>query len=146
MEVAGHPGGTWVLTITPEAGTVKTKQAREVPIHPQLVELGFVRFVESVREERFFLVPDAKGGAAGPLQGVKNRLAEFAREQVSDPGVSPNHGWRHRFRSVAIEAGVSESVIDALCGWAPRNVGGRYGSVSLKARTDAIWRLPWIPL
>ncbi|WP_018259674.1 DUF6538 domain-containing protein [Methylobacterium sp. WSM2598] len=146
VEVAGHPGGTWVLTITPEAGTVKTKQAREVPVHPQLVELGFVRFVESVREERLFLVPDAKGGVAGPLQGVKNRLAEFAREQVSDPGVSPNHGWRHRFRSVAIEAGVSEGVIDALCGWAPRNVGGRYGSVSLKARVDAISRLPRILL
>lgn len=70
--------------------------------------------MNGVREEQFFLVPDVYGGVSGPLQGVKNRLAEFAREQVSDPGVSPNHGWRHLFRSVAIEAGVSESVIDAL--------------------------------
>ncbi|MCE4226502.1 hypothetical protein HCU64_22400 [Methylobacterium sp. C25] len=146
VKIEGHPGDTWVLTITPEAGTVKTKQAREVPLHPQLIDLGFAAFVENSSDERFFLVPDAKGGVAGPLQGVKNRLGEFARKQVSDPGVSPNHGWRHRFRSVAIEAGVPEMVIDAICGWAPRNVGGRYGSVLQKPRADAIARLPWIKL
>jgi integrase len=143
-KVDGQPEGVWVLRITPEAGTVKTKQAREVPLHPQLIELGFPAFVESVREERLFLVPDAEGGIAGPLQAAKNRLGEFARLHVSDRGVSPNHGWRHRFRTVATEAGVSSSVIDAICGWSAKSVGERYGSVSLKARTEAILRLPWI--
>ncbi|SFM08200.1 DUF6538 domain-containing protein [Methylorubrum salsuginis] len=142
--VAGYPEGVWVLRITPEAGTVKTKQAREVPLHPQLVELGFPAFVEGGRGERLFIVPDVKGQIAGPLQGVKNRLSEFARHHVIDPGVSPNHSWRHRFRTVATEAGVSGNVIDALCGWSAKSVGERYGSVSLKARTDAIMRLPRI--
>ena len=140
--VAGHPDGVWVLRITPEAGTVKTKQAREVPLHPQIVELGFPAFVEGVRDERLFLVPDAQGRIAGPLQGVKNRLTEFARTLVDDPGVSPNHSWRHRFRTVATDAGVSGNVIDAICGWSTKSVGERYGSVSLKARADAIVRLP----
>ena len=144
--VAGYPDGVWVLRITPEAGTVKTKQARDVPLHPQLIELGFPAFVQTVRAERLFIVPDAAGGVAGPLQGVKNRLSEFARQYVSDPGVSPNHSWRHRFRTVATEAGVASNVIDALCGWSARSVGERYGSVSLKARTDAIARLPQITL
>ena len=143
-QIEGHPEGVWVLRITPEAGAVKTKQAREVPLHPQLLELGFLAFVESVREERLFLVPDGEGGIAGPLQAVKNRLGEFAREHVSDRGVSPNHGWRHRFRTVATEAGISGNVIDALCGWSARSVGDRYGSVSLKTRADAILRLPRI--
>jgi integrase len=144
VEIEGHPGGVWVLRITPEAGAVKTKQAREVPLHPQLVELGFPAFVENMRAERLFLVPDAEGAVAGPLQAVKNRLGEFAREHVSDRGVSPNHGWRHRFRTVATEAGITGNVIDALCGWSARSVGDRYGSVSLKARADAILRLPRI--
>ena len=144
VEIEGYPEGVWVLRITPEAGAVKTKQAREIPLHPQLVELGFPAFVESVRVERIFLVPDCKGAIAGPLQAVKNRLAEFAREHVSDRGVSPNHGWRHRFRTVATEAGISGNVIDAICGWSARSVGDRYGSVSLKTRADAILRLPRI--
>lgn len=80
------------------------------------------------------------------MQGVKNRLSEFARQYVSDPGVSPNHSWRHRFRTVATEAGIAGNVIDALCGWSARSVGERYGSVSLKARADAIARLPQIAL
>jgi integrase len=143
-KVEGHPDGVWVLRITPEAGAVKTKQAREVPLHPQLIELGFPAFVTGVIEERLFLVPDPKGGIAGPLQAVKNRLGEFAREHVSDRGVSPNHGWRHRFRTVGTEAGIPGNVIDALCGWSAKSVGERYGSVSLKARTDAIMRLPSI--
>ncbi|GJD50486.1 Tyrosine recombinase XerC [Methylobacterium crusticola] len=143
-KVEGHPDGVWVLRITPEAGTVKTKQAREVPLHPQLVELGFPQFVEGVREERLFLVPDDDGNVSGRLQAVKNRLAEFAREQVDDPNVSPNHAWRHRFRSVATDAGISGNVIDAICGWSPRSVGERYGTVPLKARADAIIQLPRI--
>jgi integrase len=75
---------------------------------------------------------------------VKNRLGEFARGHVSDRGVSPNHGWRHRFRTVGTEVGIPGNVIDALCGWSAKSVGERYGSVSLKARADAIARLPWV--
>lgn len=144
VEVEGYCEGVWVLRITPEAGRVKTKQAREVPLHPQLIEMGFPNFVAGVTGERLFLVPDAKGGIAGPLRGLKNRLAEAARELVDDSGVSPNHSWRHRFRTVATEAGVSGNVIDAICGWSSRSVGERYGSVSLRARADAIARLPRI--
>jgi len=146
VDLDGHLEGVWVLRITPEAGRVKTKQAREVPLHPQLVDMGFARFVSAASEERLFLVPDAKGDIAGPLQGLKNRLSEFAREHVPDPGVSPNHSWRHRFRTIATDAGISGNVIDAICGWSAKNVGERYGSVSLKARADAIARLPWVEI
>jgi integrase len=139
--VEGHPNGVWVLRITPEAGRVKTKQARDVPLHAQLVEMGFPEFVAGATGERLFLVPDAKGDIAGPLRGLKNRLSEAAREHVDDPGVSPNHSWRHRFRTVATESGVSGNVIDAICGWSAKSVGERYGSVTLKARADAIARL-----
>jgi integrase len=146
VEIDGHPDGVWVLRITPEAGTVKTKQAREVPLHPQLVELGFIDFVERAPGDRLFLVPDAEGKVTGQLGGLKNRLTEFARQYVSDSGVSPNHSWRHRFRTIATEAGVASNVIDAICGWSARSVGERYGSISLKARADAVSRLPNISL
>lgn len=146
VEVEGHLGGVWVMTITPEAGTVKGKKARQVPVHPQLVARGFISFVESSTAERLFLVPSKNGDIEGPRQGVKNRLAEFAREQVADARVAPNHGWRHRFRSEAVSAGIEDSVIDAIGGWEAPSVGRRYGNPPLKARADAIARLPWIEL
>ncbi|MGX5851262.1 hypothetical protein ACWGTO_29815, partial [Mesorhizobium sp. PL10] len=31
----------WTTRITPEAGTVKTNEARDVPLHQQLIDLGF---------------------------------------------------------------------------------------------------------
>ena len=121
--VEGHPEGVWVLRTTPEAGRVKTKQARKVPLHPQLIEMGFPEFVAGATGERLFLVPDTKGGINGPLRGLKNRLGEAAREHIDDPGVSPNHSWRHRFRAVATDAGVSGNVIDAICGLSAKSVG-----------------------
>src|SRR5690606_31490877 len=48
-------GDFWVLTITPEAVTVKDKEAREVPLHPHLVEQGFLEFVEAAPEGPLFM-------------------------------------------------------------------------------------------
>lgn len=39
-------GGVWVIRITPEAGTVKTNEAREVPLHQQVIDLGFPAFAQ----------------------------------------------------------------------------------------------------
>jgi hypothetical protein len=36
-----EPFSCWVVRITPEAGSVKTHEAREIPLHPHLVEQGF---------------------------------------------------------------------------------------------------------
>ena len=134
--------GRWVMVITPDAGTVKNKEARTVPLHPHLVELGFLAFVESAPTGHLFLKPAADGDVLGPLQGVKNRLTEYAREVVPDPDVAPNHGWRHRFKTVGLEAGIAERVLDAICGHAPRTVGAAYGDVTIKTMAAGIDKLP----
>ena len=90
-------GHTWVLTVTPEAGTVKGGEARQIPLHSHLVELGFPP-VASAPTGHLFLTLRRTGTCLVP-QGVKNRLTEFAREIVSDPNVQPTHGWRHRFKT-----------------------------------------------
>lgn len=77
----------------------------------------------------------------GPLRGLKNRLAEVARKAVPDPNVAPNHGWRHRFKTVGIEAGISPRILDAIQGHAPRTAGDAYGEVSLRAMAEAVARL-----
>ncbi|GLK85478.1 hypothetical protein GCM10017653_35480 [Ancylobacter defluvii] len=135
-------GEHWVITLTPEAGPIKTKEVREIPLHPHLVEMGFPAFVGGSQAGYLFITPSRDGDVIGPLQGLKNRLAEFGRSVVSDPNVSPNHAWRHRFKTVGMDAGVSERVLDAICGHAPRTVGATYGTVTLNAKAAAVRAMP----
>ena len=58
--------------------------------------------------------------------------------------VAPNHGWRHRFKTVGMEAGIDHRILDAIQGHAPGTVGGGYGEVTLRTQAEAISRLPWI--
>lgn len=137
-------GEAWVITITPEAGTVKDKELREVVLHAHLVEQGFVDFAKAAPEGYLFMSPAKPDEAAvrGAWRTTKNRLREFAREVVKDPNVAPNHGWRHMFKTVGREVGIADSILDAICGHAAKTVGGSYGSVTLKAQRDAMERFP----
>jgi len=134
--------GIWVIRITPEAGTVKTNEARAVPIHQQLIELGFLQFVEDADEGPLFLNVETSSESRGALRGLKNRLAEFARTFVADPNVAPNHGWRHRFKTVGMEAGIAHRILDAIQGQAPRTVAETYGEVTLTTMAAEIAKLP----
>jgi integrase len=78
-------GDHWTIRLTPEAGTIKTNEARTVVLHPHLVELGFPAFVGAAPAGHLFLKPSKSGDVLGPLQGLKNRLAEFVRTIVKDP-------------------------------------------------------------
>jgi integrase len=135
-------GDLWVIRITPEAGTVKTNEAREVVLHTQLVELGFPEFVTASPDGHLFLTPAPDGTVRGPLRGLKNRLAEFARAIVPDPHVAPNHGWRHRFKTIGMEVGIAPRILDAIQGQAPRSVADSYGDVTLRTLAAAISKVP----
>ncbi|OCJ14076.1 hypothetical protein A6U87_26195 [Rhizobium sp. AC44/96] len=134
--------GAWVMKLTPEAGTMKGKEFREVPLHAHLIEMGFMRFVEAAPDGYLFMTIKPGKSFLGVWQSKKNRLAEFAREYVKDPNVAPNHGWRHTFKSIGFEADIQEKVLDAICGHAPASIGRAYGSVSLKTKVDAIALFP----
>jgi integrase len=135
-------GDHWVLLLTPEAGTIKTNEARKVVLHPHAVELGFPAWAGRQPHGHLFLKPSPTGDVLGPLQGVKNRLAEFARTVITDPNVAPLHGLRHRFKSVGMDTGVPQRVLDAIQGHAPRTASDGYGEVSMKAMAMWIERMP----
>jgi integrase len=135
-------GAHWIATITPEAGTVKTNEARDVVLHKHLAEVGFTAFVKGASSGHLFLTPSSSGDVLGPLQGVKNRIGEFVRTVVSDKNVAPSHGWRHRFKTVGIEAGIEHRILDAIQGHRPRNVAEGYGEVTVKTQAKAIAKMP----
>jgi integrase len=135
-------GEHWIITVTPEAGTVKTNERRDVVVHPHLIELGFTDFVKSSPDGHLFVTPSRDGDVLGPLQGVKNCVTEFVRQVVTNPNVDPNHGWRHRFKSVGREAGIETDVLDFIQGHKPRHVGGTYGTVTVRAQARALEKFP----
>lgn len=131
--------GSWVFTITPEAGRVKGKEQREVPLHTDLVAQGFADFLDAAPEGPLFMW---SGDNRGAWRNAKNRLTEFVRQVVEDPTVSPNHAWRHTFKTIGSEAGIQDKVLDAICGHAPRTIGEAYGGVTLPAKVLGISKFP----
>jgi integrase len=137
----------WMMRITPEAGTTKTKKAREVPLHPHLIEMDFLEYVKSRKGKPLFYDPDrARDGSPQNPQYAKagSRLAEWVRKVVgvTDENVSPNHGWRHLFRSMLLAAEVQEQVIDKIDGHASKTAGQGYGTAWPEVMLAAVSKIP----
>lgn len=128
--------GAWVMLITPEAGRVKNKKFREVVLHEHLVAQGFVTMVEASSDGHLF-IPDVK-----QLRAAVGNMGTWVRPALKGSDVAPNHGWRHLFKTRGRDAGIEDSVLDAICGHAPVSVGRAYGDVTLKAITNAMAKFP----
>ena len=136
-------GGVWVIHITPEAGSVKTRKARMVPIHSHLIEQGFHKLGREGDDSPLFYNPkDMRGGSKTSSQAAKvgERLAIWVRSLgIND--VQPNHGWRHRFKTVARAAGMDSEARDAIQGHAPQTEGQAYGEWPLDALRAEVEKL-----
>ena len=86
--------GAMVITITPEAGTVKTKEMREVVLHEHLEAQGFWQFIERSRGR--IPVPQCADDWAGERRGkwraARNRLVSLLGEVVKAKGCLPITG------------------------------------------------------
>ncbi len=136
---------TWCLRITPEAGTVKTDQARVVPIHQHMIDQGFLDFVRGRRDGPLFADGTRVDGKPVGSESLVNRLRDWVRAIVPDPNVQPNHAWRHRLKTQFRDLRIEQRVADVIQGWSEEdsnNAGSGYGEVSLKAKADAIKAIP----
>ena len=139
--------GIWAMRITPEAGTTKDKNFRVVPLHPHIIEQGFIKAIADMGDGPLFYDPSLQRVASADnrhFKKVGTRLAEWVRKDVgiTDTGVKPNHGWRHTFKTLSMLSEMPERVADAIQGHAAKSVGQTYGSVPLKVKADAIARMP----
>ena len=132
-----------VLRITADAGKLKAGHYRDVPLHPEIVALGFLDFVEGAGPGPLFYRSADGKPSLGKADAVTKRLTDFlhANELVPD-NVSPNHAWRHAFKTRARELGLSDRVVDAICGHAAKTAGDDYGDVTVIAKARAINSMP----
>jgi integrase len=135
--------GVWVFRITPEAGSTKDSKARSVPIHSHLIEQGVLGLAKAGdATPLFYDVPVGGGSKVNPLPKQRaSKLAEWVRGLgVTTP--QPNHGWRHRFKTIARSVGIPAEQRDALQGHVPRTEGENYGKQPLDLLRTAVEMLP----
>lgn len=130
-----------------EGQRVKTSGSRRViPLHRDLVKAGFLEYHEIVCEsghEWLFpaLEPDHDGRRGGNLGKWFARYLRSSRGcGILDKRVV-FHSFRHLFKSLCREAGISEEVHDALTGHVNGSVGRGYGHVPISVLVDAVARI-----
>lgn len=122
---------------------MKTGQFRDVPLHQQLINLGFLEFVEGCAPGPLFFKVRKQTSAQHPSKRVAQALAKWLRTIEGMPAdVDLSHGWRHRMKTVGRELGMDPRIADAIQGHASRTAGEHYGDVTLKARKAGIDKLP----
>jgi integrase len=142
--------GIKALRITPDAGPIKTRQARTVPLHEHLIAQGFLDFVNFKGKGPLFYYAEQEA----PTRDITNpqrpravrarsRLGEWVRSiGVADKEASPTHGWRHTFKQIADRQGISDRVSDAITGHAPPTQGRAYGAPTLEDMANALKLFP----
>ena len=112
-------------------GEVKNQQSiRWVPLHPKLIDLGFLHYVEAVKREGYeMLFPDAKQACDGkystwfqkPWANYLKRIAvKTSRKECFD-------AFRHTWVGALRRAEVPEEIRKRLGGWKIHGAEGGYG-------------------
>jgi len=123
----------WILDVTNLKGgeeDAENRTKRKIPVHPDLIEIGLLRFAErqkSERQEQLFhlLTQDCYGTYSASFSkwwgrytralGITNRNRVF-------------HSFRHLFKHIMREEGVDEGTSRALMGHSLTDVSSLYGA------------------
>jgi integrase len=119
----------------------KTGQPRTVPIHEHLIDMGFLGFVKSRKSGPLFYDPKRSSGKAKTPQAEQRaiKIAEWVRKETGlDKAVDPNHGWRHTFKTKALEVGIPERISDAITGHSIGSVARSYETPTVAMKAEAL--------
>lgn len=127
-----------------EEKSVKSKAGRrKVPLHPDLIALGFMDFIaKRIKQDKpkVRLFSDIKFGVHGQPSHEFSKF--FARLMDIVGLIDPDlvfHSWRHGAEDAFCNAGIQPYVTDRIIGHAPNTMGGKYGKgVSLEVMADAV--------
>jgi integrase len=145
-------GNLHVMRLRPAAGSIKTGEARTVPLHEHLIEQGFLDFVHMRGKGPLFYEDDSTTNRAAddpmkpkrpPAVKVRIMLAYWVRSLgISDREVAPNHAWRHTFKQIAQRSGIDARVHDRITGHAANTVAEKYGQATVEDMWAALKKFP----
>lgn len=127
------------------AGTKTESAKRHVPVHPELVRLGFLTYLEKRKEAGSGpLFPALKPGQDSPTEGWSKWWGRYARKHGITDKRKVFHSFRHLVKDGLRNNGVDPILTDVLQGHAVPGVGKKYGDgYSLKVRAEALAKLQY---
>ena len=147
--------GIVCMTIAPapDGGSLKNLGSqRTVPIHPAIIEQGFLDFWKSKGSGPLFYAGTGRAaanrspdGGRHPSKGVNNRLAVWVRADLgfTDPRKKPMHALRHWFKSECARPAlnIQDSLANAIQGHQERDVASVYRHFRLEDFLVAIRKI-----
>lgn len=143
--------GLWLIDVNDrEQKLLKNSgSAREVPVHPQLISLGFIRYVEGVRlggGQRLFACEERnKRGEFSAFSKRFNRYLDRLGIVSTKDAKLDFHSFRHTLQNQLFDDGANEYVINSIVGHstAKSSEGVKTYSkgVGLRAKHDLLLKL-----
>jgi len=139
--------GIWCLKIDPEAGSIKTAGSeRAVPLHPALIDTGFLTFAGTIKKGPLFpkLPADRFGSRGGNGTRIIGKWVRLLG--IEDKRLASSHSWRHRLKTLGRRHGLAPDIVDAMTGHRGRTVADSYGEFPMEALHREISKIPTLKL
>nr|WP_157496813.1 site-specific integrase [Hahella ganghwensis] len=139
--------GLHVIEITNELEdqSVKTNKTRLVPIHADLIDLGFIKYCQKQGSGRIF--PKLKRTPSGKYAvAIGKWFSNYFKTIGIEGRVSPLHGFRHTFKTMCRQCDIPEELHDTLTGHSNQSVGRSYGHVPMSTLKKAIDKVPSVTM
>lgn len=108
---------------------VKTRNAKRlVPIHPELIRMGLLQYVEAMREQKHVhIFPElSRTRRDGPSHAASNWFQRFRRKVgITSKQETVFHSFRHGFISNLLDSGISPHLLAPVVGHEAELVTGR---------------------
>ena len=134
------------------ANSVKTDAGnRLVPIHPTLIQLGFVDYVNALPDQKGRAFPDLK--AVGDSDRLTNKWGQWFGDYKRACGITAKtkvfHSFRHTWKTLANDAKIADRVQRAFQGHEGKDTADKYGAApAMRIMVEAIasFRVPGLIL
>lgn len=141
-------GGIWCISInneTPDKRLKTPNAARLIPVHSQLIDIGFIDHIQSITSQRIF--PELNLERDGYATAASKWYGRFKTSLGFNKG-HDFHSFRHTFANELKNALVPSIVAAELLGHTQETISyERYGKeLNLETKLDAIKKLENLPL
>lgn len=140
-------GEVWFLDLREGDGqSLKTLSSRrQVPLHDDLLELGFIEYLQTVPAAGRAFPKLTMHKANGYGHGFGRMWSKYLDNVVElRSGASPAHGFRHAFKTLCRESQIPGEVHDWITGHSSGNVGDTYGRNPVGRMAEELKKFPSI--
>jgi integrase len=144
------------ITDTPDGDALPNQVKNEssnrvVPLHPKLIELGFIDYVTKLPNQAGRVFPDLKAIGIGKKLTDKwgQWFTNYKRACGIDDKAKVFHSFRHTWKTHAVDAGIAERICRQFQGHEGKDAADKYGatpSMRVLVAAMATYRVPGLEI